>query len=95
MDVAGYRVQSNREAGDGRPDVVLEPSNPFGKDPYIVIEIRHRKEYRDMQGGLREALKQIGDQHYTAEYEEYARGGVLAYGICFCRKVCLVEEWKR
>ena len=58
-----YQVRSNREAGDGRPDITLYPINP--KDPAYIFELKIRKKFNEMQGGLQEAYDQIHDKRDT------------------------------
>ena len=60
--VPGYTAQSNREEGDGRPDIVLYPNRP--KDPAIIFEIKVRKKFNEMEDGLSEAYDQIRDKKY-------------------------------
>ena len=91
-DVPGYTVQSNREEGDGRPDIILYPVRP--KDPAIIFEIKTRKKFTEMEDGLREAYEQIR----TKKYEEGVLGdgylGVRSYGICFCKKSCIAGKYR-
>jgi len=89
LNMSGYRLLSNREAGNGRPDIVLEPQDMFGKDPYIIIEIKRCREPRELPAACEAALQQIRDRNYEAEYD-YVPAGTKPYGIAFCRKVCLV-----
>ena len=86
--VPNYAPQSNREEGDGRPDIVLYPNRP--KDPAIIFEIKTRKKFNEMQDGLREAYKQIEEKRYEDGILEDGYMGVKSYGICFCKKSCIV-----
>ena len=43
-----------------------------------------------MADGLKEAIKQINDMKYEEEILEEGYVGVKAYGVCFCRKNCLM-----
>ena len=86
--VPDYAPQSNREEGDGRPDIVLYPENPT--DPAIIFEIKTRKKFNEMQDGLREAYKQIEEKRYEDGILEDGYMGVKSYGICFCKKSCIV-----
>ena len=82
-----YSVRSNREEGNGRPDIVLYPNRRL--DPAIVFEIKVRKKYNEMDDGLDEAYKQIRDQRYEEGILEDGYYGVISYGVCFCKKDCI------
>ncbi|MBQ9200672.1 MAG: AAA family ATPase, partial [Lachnospiraceae bacterium] len=86
--VPNYEPQSNREEGDGRPDIVLYPNRP--KYPAIIFEIKTRKKFNEMEDGLQEAYKQIEEKRYEDGILEDGYMGVKAYGICFCKKSCIV-----
>ena len=83
-----YTARSNREEGDGRPDIVLYPENP--SDPAYIFECKVRKKFNEMQGGLEEAFAQIGTKRYAEGILEDGYAGVVSYGICFCKKSCVV-----
>ena len=86
--VPDYAPMSNREEGDGRPDIVLYPDNPT--DPAIIFEIKKRKSFKEMEAGLKEAYDQIRDKKYEEGILEDGYMGVKSYGICFCKKSCIV-----
>ena len=89
--VPGYEVQSNREEGIGRPDIVLYPIRP--KDKAILFEVKIRKKFNEMQDGIEEAFRQIRDQKYAEGILEDGYIGSIAYGICFCKKSCIIEKY--
>lgn len=89
--VPRYTAKSNREEGDGRPDLVLYPNRP--KDPAIIFEVKVRKKYNEMEDGLREAYRQIRDQRYEEDILEDGYLSVKSYGICFCKKSCIVGRY--
>ena len=91
--VPDYSPQSNREEGDGRPDIVLYPDNPT--DSAIIFEIKTRKNFNEMQDGLQEAYKQIEEKRYEDGILEDGYMGVKSYGICFCKKSCIVGVYNR
>ena len=88
--VPDYTPQSNREEGDGRPDIVLYPENP--KDPAIIFEVKVRKKFSEMEDGLQEAYDQIRDKRYEEGILDDGYMGVKSYGICFCKKSCIVGK---
>ena len=89
--VPGYTAQSNREEGDGRPDIVLYPDRP--KDPAIIFEIKVRKKFNEMEDGLNEAFDQIRTRKYEEGVLDDGYMGVKSYGICFCKKSCIVGRY--
>ena len=86
--VPNYTPQSNREEGDGRPDIVLYPNRP--KDPAIIFELKTRKKFNEMKAGLKEAYDQIKDKKYEEGVLEDGYMGAKSYGVCFCKKSCIV-----
>lgn len=85
----GYAIESNREHGDGRPDMVLSPHDP--KKSVIIIEVKRAEKYSEMEKKCEEALQQIEDKNYAAEYLDEGYKGVVKYGFCFCKKSCRVK----
>jgi hypothetical protein len=83
-----YSVRSNREEGNGRTDIVLYPESP--KDPAYIFEVKQRKKFSEMEDGLKEAFDQIVDQKYEEGIIDDGYIGSVSYGICFCKKRCLV-----
>ncbi|MBQ8945241.1 MAG: AAA family ATPase [Lachnospiraceae bacterium] len=91
--VPRYSSKSNREEGDGRPEVILYPLRP--KDPAYIFEIKVRKKYNEMEDGIREAFDQIRDKKYEEGILDDGYAGVISYGICFCKKSCIVELYSK
>ena len=91
-DVPNYSPRSNREEGDGRPDIVLYPNRPT--DPAIIFEIKIRRKFNEMQDGLKEAYDQIRDKKYEEGILDDGYAGVVSYGICFCKKSCIVGVYE-
>ena len=89
--VPGYEPRSNREEGDGRPDIVLEPRRP--QNPAIIFELKTRKKFTEMQAGLKEAFDQIRDRRYEEGVLNDGFFSVKAYGICFCKKSCVIGKY--
>jgi hypothetical protein len=84
-----YRVKSNREAGNGRTDIVIIPLDT--KKPVVIIELKRVVKMAEMSAGCDRALLQIDDNHYIDEFVEDGFGNFIKYGICFCRKNCRVK----
>ncbi len=87
MGFPRYDVRSNREAGDGRPDIILYPHRPA--DPAYLFELKVRKAFNQMKGGIEEAFRQIREKRYEEGVLSEGYAGVVSYGVCFCRKACI------
>ena len=83
-----YSAMSNREEGDGRPDVTLYPEDP--PEPAYLFEVKTRKKFSEMQDGLEEAFRQIRTKRYEEGILDEGYAGAISYGICFCKKSCIV-----
>lgn len=90
--IGGYEIISNREQGNGRPDLVLKPFQPM--QPAIILELKRTQKFSEMEKLCKEALEQIEERSYAAELIEEGYQSVLKYGICFCRKSCMVKKGK-
>jgi len=89
--VPDYVARSNREEGNGRPDIVLYP---IKHDlPAILFEVKARKKFIEMQDGINEAFSQIRDKRYEEGILDDGYVGCKAYGICFCQKSCMVKRY--
>lgn len=53
-----WAVKSNRESGDGFPDILLKPKNP---DAGIIIELKYAHTMNDLEKACERALGQIRD----------------------------------
>ena len=84
-----YAPKSNREMGNGRPDIVLLPNHP--EDPAYIFELKVRKKFSEMDDGLDEAITQIIDKRYEQGLIDDGYVGTVSYGICFCKKTCKVK----
>ncbi|MBQ9538485.1 MAG: AAA family ATPase [Treponema sp.] len=88
----GYEVQSNKEKGLGRPDILLLDDD---NRRVLVIEAKKSKSEADMEGDCMTALNQIERKKYADGLYEYGYTQVRCYGIAFFRKqakVVLAKE---
>ncbi len=85
-----YTIRSNRESGNGRPDILLFPLDEM--QPVIIIEVKYVEMLGQMEEGCDKALAQIAQQDYIAEAQEEGYEKILSYGICFCKKTCIVKS---
>ncbi len=86
-----YRIQSNREAGVGRTDLILKTPR-IRKGRAIILELKAVKKFQDMEVGCKEALQQIEKKKYREELEREGYEDILEYGIYFYRKECMVQK---
>ena len=79
-----YHIRSNRESGEGRFDLMLEPKNR--SMPGIIMEFKSEKDADLLAERAKEAMQQIDDRHYTAELNARGLSGIIKYGIAFSGK---------
>ncbi len=85
---AGYMVESNREHGEGRSDVIVYDSS---EGRVAVFEVKYSKKLEDMLKDCEKALQQIDTKLYAKEYED-DYDEVLCFGISFFKKRCIVKK---
>ncbi len=90
-----YILESNRESGYGRYDVMLKPRD-VKKDMGIIIEFKvlDEDDEKTLEDTARSALRQIEEKHYE---EELLTAGVpkdkiYKYGFAFSGKAALVVQ---
>ena len=84
---AGYMVQSNKEHGEGRSDlVVMDTEN--GR--VAVFEAKYSKMFQQLESDCNKAINQIESRMYAREFEENG-DDVFCYGIAFFKKRCCVK----
>ena len=85
---AGYTVDSNKEHGEGRSDIIVyDPVN----SRVAVFEAKYSHTMEDMEKDCEKALQQIDEKMYAKDYEE-EYDEIFCYGIAFFRKRCLVKR---
>lgn len=78
----GYQVRSNRESGQGRPDVLIRPMQP-GK-PGVVLELKVAKPgKKTLAQALSEGLAQLRAHDYGAELRAAGAPEVHAFAVAF------------
>mgnify|MGYP004562328275 FL=1 len=81
-----YKIQSNRESGDGRYDIGLIPrTNCY---PGILIELKwkRRLEAEALDALAEEALDQIDQKRYDSEMRAVGIKDIMKFGIAFSGK---------
>lgn len=84
---AGYSVESNREHGEGRSDIVIY-NDVMGQ--VAVFEAKYSRKLDDLERDCQKVLDQIDTKMYAKEFED-TYDEVLCYGISFYKKRCLVR----
>ena len=85
---AGYVVESNKEHGEGRSDIVIYDDYE-GK--VAIFEAKKSQNPEEMKLDYEKAIKQINEKMYANEFED-AYDEILCYGISFFKKRCLVKK---
>ena len=88
-NIGNYIVQSNRESGNGRPDILLKYPSVRGKA--VIIEIKISKTYQGLEEKCDEALRQIEEQNYEEALREEGYQDILKYGVAFYKKECMAK----
>lgn len=90
LSYAGYEVKSNREQGEGRPDIFLYDNR---KHRAVIFELKVAVSVKSMDSMCDKALGQIQKKRYAGSLEdEYDT--IICYGISFYKKRCKVKTWQ-
>ena len=85
---AGYVVQSNKEHGEGRSDIVVLDSR---NGRVAVFEAKYSRILGHLEDDCEKAVRQINDRMYADEFaDNYDE--VFCYGISFYKKRCMVKR---
>ena len=84
---AGYAVESNREHGEGRSDVLIKD---YSNARIAIFEAKYSRSKETMSRSCEAALQQIETRQYAKEFED-DYDTIRCYGIAFYRKSCLVQ----
>ena len=83
---AGYVVQSNKEHGEGRSDIIVQD---YAGDRLAVFEVKYSRKLEDLEADCEKAISQIDEKMYAEEFQDtYAE--VICYGIAFYKKRCKI-----
>ncbi len=85
---AGYMVESNKEHGEGRSDVVV---NDVIHGRVAIFEAKYAQNLDDLEKMCDKAIEQIDTKMYAKEYED-DYDEILCYGIAFFKKRCMVKK---
>ena len=85
---AGYAVESNKEHGEGRSDIIIQD---YAGDRAAVFEVKYSKTQEGLNRSCDDAFAQIDERMYAEELtDDYAQ--VICYGISFFKKRCVVKK---
>ena len=87
--IGNYIVESNRESGNGRPDILVRYPSVRGKA--VILEIKVARSYQELEKKCEEALRQIEEQKYEEGLHREGYQDILKYGVAFYRKECMVK----
>ena len=79
-----YAINSNKEAGNGRYDIIFIPRNPQQRG--IILEFKTIDKVDLLPSKAKEALEQIKDKKYFQIFKQRNVESVLAIGLAFCAK---------
>ena len=82
----GYEVESNKETGLGRPDILLKDED---NRRAIIIEAKKSEKETDLEKDCDEAIDQIITEKYAEGLYGYEQ--ILCYGIAFFQKQAKVK----
>ena len=87
---AGYQVDSNKEHGEGRSDVVVCDTI---NGRVAIFEAKRAMTLGDLESACDKALRQIDQRMYSKDFEdEYDSDHIHCYGIAFYKKRCFVKK---
>ena len=85
----GYRVESERESGYGRSDLMI-------KDPArsraLILELKHTENENEMSKWLQEAIGQIVKMKYESKLKYEGYETIIRYGMAFNGKKAIIER---
>lgn len=84
-----YIVQSNREGGKGRSDIVIRSLDV--SCPPMILELKVAQTYKGLDDACDKALNQIKEKEYGSWLPEEGYTEVWNYGIAFYRKQCKIK----
>ena len=84
-----YYVNSNKESGLGRYDIIIEPKNKNNRG--FVLEFKVVKEEEDLNKVSKEAIEQIINKKYDTQLKERGIKDITLVGIAFFKKLLKVS----
>ena len=84
-----YYVNSNKESGLGRYDIIIEPKNKNSRG--FILEFKVVKEEEDLNKVSKEAIEQIINKKYDTQLKERGIKDITLVGIAFFKKLLKVS----
>lgn len=84
---AGFIVESNKEHGEGRSDVIIYDSE---NAQLAIFEVKYSTTSGEMEKACDKALLQIDERMYAKDFED-SYDKIFCYGISFYKKRCLIK----
>ena len=91
VNIGGYRVKSNRESGNGRPDIVMQTVQ-VRKGRVILLELKIADSIAEMEAACDRGLAQIEAQRYAEPFITEGYPEVKKYALSFCKKECMIKK---
>lgn len=85
-----YLVESNRESGTGRNDIVIK--NVLTREIAVVLEIKSVSKGDTLDSMCDVALQQIEDRQYEVGLINEGYKKIIKYGIAFEGKRCMIKK---
>ena len=84
-----YYVNSNKESGLGRYDVIIEPKNKNNRG--FILEFKVVKDEENLDKVSKNAIKQLIDEKYDTQLKERGIKDITLVGITFFKKLLKVS----
>ncbi len=84
----GWEVESNKEYGKGRPDIILRDTK---NKRAAVIETKRTTSEGELPGRAEEAIQQIKTNRYAAPLIRKKGWKVSLWGMAFFQKTCVLK----
>ncbi len=92
VNIGGYSVKSNRESGNGRPDIVITELKFRGRA--MILELKVSETISGMEKKCEEGLAEIEKGNYAQPLLDDGHQPILKYAICFFKKGSMVRKAK-
>lgn len=77
----GHRVRSNRESGEGRPDVLVSPQQAGGAG--VVLELKVARKGRSLDKAVADGLAQLEARDYATELRAVGAEPIVGFVVAF------------
>lgn len=88
-----YTVKSNREAGNGRFDILVR--SPDIRTAPVIMELKVSETFKGLDAACDAALKQIEEKGYDSWLPEEGYKEAWDFGVAFYKKQCRVKAVRR